>query len=185
SIFAAGWRRKWKRTAGRTSTAPSRPRPRATIKSSTCGSQSMEEVQGLLQASMIRRMRKLERLGLTEPLGPARWRFSERAEPTLRALGERNDIIKRIHRGLAEQRIERSVGDFALHDGDARQVMGRAFGLDDELRESVYAVVDGVDGRVHHLRLPDLSALGDAAPGSIVELRRFQDAAGRLAVDLE
>jgi hypothetical protein len=36
-----------------------------------------------------------------------------------------------------------------------------------------------VDGRVHHLRLPDLNALGDAAPGSIVELRRFQDATGR------
>jgi type IV secretory pathway VirD2 relaxase len=135
--------------------------------------------KGHLQACKIGRMRKLEHLGLAEPLGPARWRLSDRAEPTLRILGERNDIIKRIHRGLAEQRIERSVGDFALHDGDARQVMGRAFGLDDELRESVYAVIDGVDGRVHHLRLPDLSALGDAAPGSIVELRRFQDAAGR------
>jgi hypothetical protein len=42
--------------------------------------------KGHLQACMIGRMRKLERLGLTEPLGPARWRFSERAEPTLRAL---------------------------------------------------------------------------------------------------
>jgi type IV secretory pathway VirD2 relaxase len=30
-----------------------------------------------------------------------------------------------------------------------------AYGLDDELKESIYAVVDGVDGRVHHLRLPD------------------------------
>jgi type IV secretory pathway VirD2 relaxase len=56
---------------------------------------------------MIGRMRKLERLELDEPLGPARWRLSEDAEPTLRALGERNDIIQRIHRGLAEQRIER------------------------------------------------------------------------------
>jgi type IV secretory pathway VirD2 relaxase len=121
---------------------------------------------------MIGRMRKLERLGLAEPLGPARWRFSDRAEPTLRALGERDDIIKRIHRGLTEQRIERSIGDFALHDGDSRQVIGRliAFGLDDELKESVYAVIDGVDGRVHHLGLPDLNAVGDATPGSIVEL---------------
>src|ERR1700730_16834839 len=81
-------------------------------------------------------MRKLERLGLAEPLGPARWRLSERAEPTPRMLGKRNDIIKRVHRGLAEQRIERTVGDFALHNGDARQVVGRliACGLDDELK---------------------------------------------------
>jgi type IV secretory pathway VirD2 relaxase len=134
--------------------------------------------KGHLQACMIGRMRKLERLGLTEPLGPARWRFSERAEPTLRALGERDDIIKRIHRGLTEQRIERSIDDFALHDWDTSQIIGRlvAFGLDDELKESVYAVIDGVDGRVHHLRLPDLNAVGDATPGSIVELRRFEDA---------
>jgi hypothetical protein len=32
----------------------------------------------------------------------------------MRALGERNDIIRRIHRGLAGQGIERSVADFAL-----------------------------------------------------------------------
>jgi hypothetical protein len=137
--------------------------------------------KGHLQACMIGRLHKLERLGLAEPLGPVRWRFSERAEPTLRALGERDDIIKRIHRGLTEQRIERSIGDFALHDGDIRQIIGRlvAYGLDDELKESVYAVINGVDGRVHHLHLPDLNALGDAMPGSVVELRRFDDAAGR------
>jgi type IV secretory pathway VirD2 relaxase len=33
---------------------------------------------------MIGRMQKLERLGLAEPLGPARWRLSEDAEPTMR-----------------------------------------------------------------------------------------------------
>jgi type IV secretory pathway VirD2 relaxase len=115
-----------------------------------------------LQACKIGRMRKLEHLGLAEPLGPARWRLSDRAEPTVRILGARNDIIKRIHRGLVEQRIERDVGDFALHEGEARQVIGRlvAYGLDDELKETVYAVIDGVDGRVHHLRLPDLNAFG-------------------------
>src|SRR5436305_253102 len=52
-------------------------------------------------------------------------------------------------------------------------------GLVDELKQTVCAVVDGVDGRVHHLRLPDLHALSDAGSGSIVELRRFEDAAGR------
>jgi hypothetical protein len=40
-------------------------------------------------------------------------------------------------------------------------------------------VIDGVDGRAHHVRLADLDAASDAAPGGIVELRRFEDAAGR------
>ncbi|MFX7961107.1 DUF3363 domain-containing protein, partial [Acinetobacter baumannii] len=55
-------------------------------------------------------------------------------------------------------------------------------GLDDELKGTAYAVVDGVDGRTHHIKLPDLDAAGDSAPGSIVELRRFDDAQGQRRV---
>ena len=132
-------------------------------------------------------MHKLERLGLAEPLGAARWRLSEDAEPIMRAVGERADIIKRIHRGLADQRIERSAADFALDGGDATpQLIGRlvARGLDDELKGTAYAIIDGVDGRAHHVRLADLDAASDATPGSIVELRQFQDAVGRQRVAL-
>jgi len=143
------------------------------------------EAAGRLQAAMIARMRKLERLGLAEPLGPARWRLSANAEPTMRALGERTDIIKRIHRGLAAQRIERSASDFVLGEEGA-PIVGRlvARGLDDELTGSAYAVIDGVGGRAHHVRLVDLDATSDVAPGGIVELRRFEDAAGRQRVAL-
>jgi type IV secretory pathway VirD2 relaxase len=142
---------------------------------------------GHARTVMVGRMHKLERLGLAEPLGPARWLLSENAESVMRALGERNDIIRRIHRGLTEQRIERSVADFALDGGDAtRPTIGRLVtrGLDDELHGTAYAVIDGVDGRAHHVRLTDLDAAGDAAPGGIVELRRFKDAAGRERVAL-
>jgi hypothetical protein len=114
--------------------------------------------------------------------------MSENAEPTLRALGERSDIIKRIHRGLAERGIERSVSDFVVDDGVAvpRPIVGRlvARALDDELNGTAYAVIDGVDGRIHHVRLADLDATGDVAPGGIVELRSFRDAAGRQRVAL-
>lgn len=60
-------------------------------------------------------------------------------------------------------------------ESGSKPVVGRLVGrgLDDELKGSAYAIVDGVDGRVHHLRLPDLEATSDAAPGAIVELRRF------------
>src|SRR5215831_19331003 len=139
-------------------------------------------LDGETRPALVGRMHKLERLGLAQPLGPGRWYLSERTESTLRTLGERNDIIKRIHRGLAELRIERGVGDYALEEGDpARPIIGRliARGLDDELQGSAYAVIDGTDGRTHHVRLPDLNATSDGAPGSIVELRRFKDAMGR------
>ena len=145
------------------------------------------KASGLARTAMVGRIQKLERLGLAEPLGPARWCLSEDAEPIMRALGERNDIIKRIHRGLADQRIERSVADFALEGADATQpIIGRlvARGLDDELKGTAYAVIDGVDGRAHHVRLANLDAATDAAPGGIVELRRFENVEGRQRVAL-
>ena len=142
---------------------------------------------GEARSAMIGRMQKLERLGLAEPIGPARWRLSENAELTMRALGERTDIIKRIHRGLTEQRIERSVADYAFDGGGATQpIIGRliARGLDDELNGTAYAVIDGVDGRAHHLRLANFDATTDAAPGSIVELRQYENSTGRQRVAL-
>lgn len=45
-------------------------------------------------------------------------------------------------------------------------------GLHDELAGTAYAVIDGVDGRTHHVRLSGLEALEDSpALGGIVELR--------------
>jgi type IV secretory pathway VirD2 relaxase len=139
-------------------------------------------LDGDIRPALVGRVSKLERLGLAQPMGPGRWYLSERTEPTLRALGERSDIIKRIHKGLVEQQIERSIGDYAVEEGDpARPIIGRliARGLDDELRGSAYAVIDGTDGRTHHVRLQDLDATSDGTPGSIVELRRFKDSRGR------
>ncbi len=49
-------------------------------------------------------------------------------------------------------------------------------GLHDELSVEAYAVIDGVDGRAHHIRFKDIDAF-DHAPlyGGGVELRRFSD----------
>jgi type IV secretory pathway VirD2 relaxase len=135
-----------------------------------------------LQMIKIGRMRQLERLGVAYQAGMGRWTLAENAEPTLRALGERNDIIKRIHRGLAEHGWERATSSFVLaSEAQPSPVVGRlvARGLDDELTGTAYAVIDGTDGRAHHIRLPDLDAAGDSGPGSIVELRRYEDSKGR------
>ena len=124
----------------------------------------------------VARARKLERLGLAAPLGPGQWIRAEEAESVLCALGERGDIIKRIHRGLVERGSERAAADFVL-DGETRgdPIIGRlvARGLDDELKGSAFAVIDSVDGRAHHIRLKDLDAASDAAIGAVVEVRRL------------
>jgi hypothetical protein len=132
-------------------------------------------------------MRTLERLGLAEPAGPARWVLAANAEQRLRELGERGDIIKRLHKSLAKDGATRAPSSWALEgERHGESVIGRliARGLDDELRGSAFAVVDGIDGRVHHLKLPDIESASDGPIGGIVELRRFDDARGRQRIAL-
>ena len=60
---------------------------------------------------------------------------------------------------------EPDVTGFALHgDEPAEPVLGRLVerGLHDELKGTAYAIVEGVDGRTHHLRFSDLEMTGDA-----------------------
>lgn len=140
-----------------------------------------------LREIRIGRMRTLERLGIAEPAGPARWVLADDVEQRLRSLGERGDIIKRLHKSLARDGASRAPSSWAL-EGEAHgePVIGRlvARGHDDELRGTAFAVVDGIDGRVHHLKLPDLDTVGDGPIGGIVELRRFEDAKGRQRIAL-
>jgi type IV secretory pathway VirD2 relaxase len=136
-------------------------------------------------ALKVGRLRKLETLGLAEQVSPGQWMIDEKAEATLRELGERGDIIKRMHRALTERGIERGSANYVLAaESLDSPIIGRLVdrGLDDELKGTAYAVVDGVDGRTHHIKLPDLDAAGDSAAGSIVELRKFDDAEGQRRV---
>ena len=73
-----------------------------------------DQEPNLLHATKIGRMRKLNRLGLARQVGGGQWVLVESAEQTLRQLGERNDIIKRIHRGLSQHGWVRGTWSFVL-----------------------------------------------------------------------
>ena len=140
-----------------------------------------------LRRLMLGRAAKLERLGLAEQVGPAQWTLKPGLEPALRDLGIRGDIIKTMHRAMSGQEREPDVAGFALHgDQPAEPVLGRLVerGLHDELKGTAYAIIDGVDGRTHHLVFSDLEMTGDAKPGAIVETRAYDDAAGRKRLSL-
>ena len=140
-----------------------------------------------LRRLMIGRAAKLERLGLAEQVGPAQWTLKPGLEPALRDLGIRGDIIKTMHRAIGRADREPDVAGFALHgDQPADPVLGRLVerGLHDELKGTAYAIIDGVDGRTHHLVFPNLEVTGDARPGAIVEVRAYDDADGRKRLSL-
>jgi hypothetical protein len=108
-------------------------------------------------------------------------------EQTLRDLSIRGDIIKTMHRAMSKGAAEPDVSNFALHGGaPAEPILGRFVerGLHDELKGTAYAVIEGIDGRTHHLRFGDLEAASDASPGAIVETRAYEDTRGRKHLSL-
>lgn len=123
------------------------------------------------------RVQTLERFGLAWESEPGVWTISDKLEPTLRALSERGDIIKTMHRALANRGAERAAGDYAIHrdrieDGP---VIGRVIdkGLaGDQLGDCIHLVIDGIDGRVHYLEIADVAQADETKLGSIVEIGR-------------
>jgi hypothetical protein len=124
---------------------------------------------------MIGRAKRLERYGLASDVDTGRWVVSEKAEATLKELGERGDIIKTLHRVLTDHGLaeERGVSQYVPRgDRLTEPVVGRglAKGLaGDEMGERVYLVVDGVDGRVHYTEFADPGRIDEVRRGMIIE----------------
>jgi hypothetical protein len=93
----------------------------------------------------------------------------------------RGDIIKTMHRAFTERGHDRGIGDYVIETAAASPVIGRLVdkGLHDELSGEAYAVIDGTDGRAHHVRFRSVEAFEHSPPlGGIVEVRRFGGADG-------
>jgi type IV secretory pathway VirD2 relaxase len=121
----------------------------------------------------LRRLAKLEKMGLATEHAPGVWELSERMEPALRELGERGDIIRNMHKALKADGMERDPTTFQLHDAAPEvPIVGRVVDkyLTDELGENLTVVVDGIDGRTHHLPGIDPARIEDARIGSVIEV---------------
>ncbi len=120
---------------------------------------------------LIGRLQELKRFGLAEGAGVGRWTLSAQAEPTLRAMGERGDIIRTMQRALGS--AERPLAVFDADASAPARIVGRiaAKGLADELQDRGYLVVDGIDGRAHYVALPTREDLSAYPIGGVVEVR--------------
>ncbi len=119
---------------------------------------------------LIGRLQRLQRLGLADEAQPGTWAIHADAEKTLRALGERGDIIRTMQRAMGGQPRELAV--FEPGD-DGHAIIGRvaAKGLADELRDRSYLVIDGVDGKAHYVALNARDEPANYPTGAVVEVR--------------
>ncbi|MCW0983658.1 DUF3363 domain-containing protein [Agrobacterium sp. BT-220-3] len=125
------------------------------------------------RALRIRRLGKLEKMGLaTEPL-PGVWELSDRLELTLREMGERGDIVRTMQKAMRAEGHDRDPMSFQIHaTAPTTPVVGRLVDkhLSDELGEKLTLVIDGIDGRTHHISDVDQARVADGRIGSIIEI---------------
>ena len=123
---------------------------------------------------LIGRLQHLQRMGLATEQQPGAWAVHVKAEPTLRAMGERGDIIRTMQRAMSGQRRELAV----FQPGeDGHVIVGRVVGkgLADELYDKGYLIVDGTDGKAHYVALPPRSELEQYPTGAVVEVKGSAD----------
>ncbi len=118
---------------------------------------------------LIGRLQHLQRRAWPTRCSPARAVHAD-AEKTLRALGERGDIIRTMQRAMSGKPRELAV--FEPGD-DGRTIVGRvaAKGLADELHDRGYLVIDGLDGKAHYVALDARDELANYPIGAVVEVR--------------
>ncbi|MBP6030961.1 MAG: DUF3363 domain-containing protein [Sphingobium sp.] len=124
---------------------------------------------------MIGRLRHLETMGLAAEAEPGQWAMVPDVAAKLRELGTRGDIIRTMGKALQDHGQQRPLGSYTIVTTPPQKpIVGRLLdkGLHDELTGAAYAVIDGTDGRTHHVRLPGIEALEHSPPiGGIVEVR--------------
>ena len=134
---------------------------------------------------IVGRMATLEKLGLARCLGGAHWRLQPEWDSTLKGMGERNDIIKRMHAALGSDPSRyRSFLDRRPPDGPVEGIV-RHKGLHDELRGTLFAAVETISGETYYVPLSGQTAeatrVGDIVRATVEEESRLKSSDVRLA----
>ncbi|WP_322053652.1 relaxase/mobilization nuclease and DUF3363 domain-containing protein [Paraburkholderia bannensis] len=124
--------------------------------------------------ALIGRLQRLQRMGLATEHQPGMWAIHAEAEPILRAMGERGDIIRTMQRAMSGKQRELAV--FEPGNG-SHTLIGRVAGkgLADELYDKGYLIVDGTDGKAHYVALPLRAELEQYPTGAVVEVKGAAD----------
>lgn len=121
------------------------------------------------------RLQKLKHLGLAEEVRPGEWRLAGNLEETLKRMGERGDIVKTMHREMAEKGLARAAADYVIFDPTAKEsrpITGRVVsrGLSDEIDDRHYLIVDALDGRTHYVDIGKGEATEPMPEGTVVRI---------------
>ena len=121
----------------------------------------------------IRRLRELEKLQLATPDGKMAWRMTQGWQDSLKSMGKRHDIIRSISQAMDADNAPQKVRVFDSGAMDQKHILGciKAIGPEDELRDTRFIVVEGLDGHHWHVSLGAYKPGNFPGVGAIVEVR--------------
>ncbi len=105
----------------------------------------------LSRSHAVARLGVLERMELAERVTTTTWRLDEGWQGTLKTLGERGDIIKRMHEALPER-----AADYRIFDSGSRapvEGVVRHKGLHDEQTGAPFLIVETPRKEAHYVRV--------------------------------
>ncbi len=132
------------------------------------------EQKNLWRKQLIRkRMETLRKMGLAEYEGKALWRMSPKWTATLTRMGEQNDILKTLHRAMAKQGMEQTLGPDAIFDpadihGQPVTGIVKSYGRRDDRQEKGFVVIESLQGRVVFAAVSENEAFSSLKTGQVV-----------------
>ena len=118
------------------------------------------------------RLRFLESHGFAEPVGGTLWQVSSGLTEKLAALERRDIVAARIEQAVSVAGLERVAALPDEQEQSPRAVTGKLLVIahNDELSDRSHAIIDGLDGRVHHFELGSSHTSG-LEPGDFVQAK--------------
>jgi type IV secretory pathway VirD2 relaxase len=165
--FEAQLQRSREATAERLTTIDRRIAPHLSREGSL-DLRAVARASGLSRPDALARLATLERLQLAERTSPTTWQLAEGWQETLRQLGERGDIIKRMHRALQGRAVAYRV--FEQRDGAQIEGVIRSKGLHDEQTGEPCIVVETPRREAVYVRLDRVTA-ETVREGAAIRLR--------------
>lgn len=118
----------------------------------------------------LARIRHLEKIGLAERDGTLSWKMKQGWQEQLKRRGRRGDIIRSLASEFGEREPDiRFVQDRAKDAAPIRGIV-KAYGPEDELRDTRYLLVEDFDGGIWHVPSAAVDLHARPPQGAVVEL---------------
>lgn len=126
------------------------------------------------RVQQIGRLQYLSGLGLADEVESGLWKLDEGFASKLRDLGERNDIVKGIHKRIGDRTPANDIVLYNKEMASNLSITGEVIdrGLVDEITDRKYILVAAQDGKTYHVALSNFSEKPDqeAHIGAVVTL---------------